>query len=312
MTDAPENPAAALETEPEERIGPYLAELFEELATELDAVIPRVTPAKKAPAKSGQMDTEAVHDLRVVLRRIRTLMKLARPVYGRFYSDSVRRAFADAMKATGELRDEEVLEETLGALHVAHGSFATFKRQRALREKRLRRAMVDNVRSGHIDQAQAMLRALITLPVRPSRNVLLSKFAKRAVARAVAEVLRQKSAPTDDVSLLHELRIAYKELRYTCELFAPALPAEITERADIVIAPKMQKRLGEVHDLDVAILTIARARTLPLIARSAALAELDALRDKKVQKYIAENAPPKTAGKETSPEAKAPEDVETA
>jgi CHAD domain-containing protein len=216
-------------------------------------------------------------------------MKLARPVYGRFHADAVRRAFAEAMKATGDLRDEEVLEETLGALVLQHDAFLTFRRRRGLRERRLRRAMVTNVRNGVLTHALAMLRALTILPVDPKNDKSLAKFARRVVAKAEAEVHRQKSAPTDDVSLLHELRIAYKELRYTVELFEPALPPETV--AIVKAAAKMQKRLGEVHDLDVAILTVARARVMPLAARKAALGELEIARDAKVQKYIEEKTP---------------------
>ena len=55
-------------------------------------------------------DEEALHDMRVAMRRLRTLLRLSRPLYGRFRTDTVRAAFSEVQSRTGELRDEEVLE----------------------------------------------------------------------------------------------------------------------------------------------------------------------------------------------------------
>jgi CHAD domain-containing protein len=94
--------------------GPYVVKKLRELDLALAAAIPRVVASS---------DDEAIHDLRVAIRRLRTMLKMARPLFGRWHSDVVRKGFADVMKATGDLRDEEVLEETLDGLseHPAFG-----------------------------------------------------------------------------------------------------------------------------------------------------------------------------------------------
>jgi hypothetical protein len=49
---------------------------------------------------------------------------------------------------------------------------------------------------------------------------------------------------------LHELRIACKHLRYTLELFEPALGKDAPGQIELVTA--MQEQLGSLHDADVA------------------------------------------------------------
>ncbi len=263
------------------QVSAYLARLLGELAQELEASAARVI--------SGEKDDEAVHDVRVAMRRIRTLLRLARPIYGRFHADAVRRAFTEVMRASGELRDEEVLDETLDDLPVVDTSFEIWRRSRAARERRLRKAMVERVKSGELTRAHAMLVALVVLPVYPERDVPLAKFAKKVLARTQSGVDERREASVDDSEALHDLRIAYKELRYTAELFAPALPADLAATA--APAAKFQKRLGEVHDLDVALAVVAHARVLPVFARTAALEALTMQRKKKIEKYQAEMAP---------------------
>jgi CHAD domain-containing protein len=278
----PEPAPAPASTAPQiPQVSAYLARLLGELAQELEASAARVI--------SGEKDDEAVHDVRVAMRRIRTLLRLARPIYGRFHADAVRRAFTLVMRASGELRDEEVLDETLDGLPVVDTSFDSWRRSRTAREKRLRRAMVERVKSGELARAHAMLVALVVLPVYPERDVPLAKFAKKVLARTQSGVDERREASVDDSAALHDLRIAYKELRYTAELFAPALPADLAATA--APAAKFQKRLGEVHDLDVALAVVAHARVLPVFARTAALEALTMQRRKKIEKYQAEMAP---------------------
>jgi CHAD domain-containing protein len=260
--------------------GPFLARRLRAVDTELAAAIPRVIQ---------RADDEAIHDLRVAIRRLRTLLKLARPVFGRFHADSVRAAFTAVHRATGALRDEEVLEETLASLECGDPAFTAWRTRRAARERSLRRAVIARLHGGELTLARKLLRALVTLPVSPKREVPAAKLARRAIDRARRGVERLRDTPTTDGVGLHTLRIAYKELRYAAELLADALPADLAAMA--APASRFQKRLGEVHDADVALVTITRARGLDPAVRADVLARLDALRARKIAKYVAEMAP---------------------
>jgi len=259
--------------------GPFVAKKLRELDAALGATVPRVL---------GESDVEAIHDMRVAIRRLRTMIKMARPLYGRWHTDVVRRAFADVMRATGELRDEEVLEETLAEI-TDDAEFRAWLAARSTREKKLRRAVVARIEHGDLDRARLLLKALLVFPLKPSRDMELSRFARRTVERARRTVEDGRDVPPDDAVGLHDLRIAYKELRYSIELLAEALPLDA--RAMLDPATVFQKRLGEIHDVDVAIETVTNAKGLSAAARTAALGQLAHVRHKKLTKYLRELDP---------------------
>ncbi|HSO32696.1 MAG TPA: CHAD domain-containing protein [Labilithrix sp.] len=259
--------------------GPYVVKKLRELDAALVEAIPRVV--KNA-------DEEAIHDLRVAIRRLRTLLKMARPLFGRWHADAVRKAFAEVMKATGDLRDEEVLEETLEGVS-EDPAFASWLAARAARERKLRRNVLLRIERGDLDRARLMLKALLVFPFDPEREEDLSKFARRTVERARRVVEKGRDVPPEDILGLHELRISYKELRYSIELLAEALPLDA--RAMLEPAVVFQKRLGEIHDADVAVEVIRTARNLSEGARTEALASLEKVRAKRLMKYLRELDP---------------------
>ena len=262
------------------RTGAFLAEK----ARAFDAAL-----AEAEPRVLGNDDREAVHDLRVALRRLRTLLKIACPVLGAFHADAVRDAFRALQASTGDLRDEEALVETLDALGLGEPRLTEWRARRTARDQRLRRSLVNRLRRGELERARALLHALLTLPVRPDRDPALRKFARQVVQKAVRGVESRRDAAPDDVVALHDLRIAYKKLRYAVEIFAPALPADMAAMADP--AARFQKRLGDLHDVDVARISLSRARGLDVDTRLVVVAALDEARARKLAKYVAEMKP---------------------
>jgi len=285
-------------TQPGPRSSAFLARTLRTIDAQLEATLPRVVGKRGAPfdgtsaaeLRRGQVDAEGVHDMRVAIRRLRTLLRLARPVYGRFHSDAVRVSFARLQQATGDLRDEEALEETLGELGVKHPAFDAWQERRRGREKALRAAVIRRIRTGQLRRPRAMLHALVVLPVDPENDEPLTTFARRSIARACKDVEAHREVPPEDVQAMHDLRIAYKKLRYAAEFFAEALPPELAAMAEM--AARFQKRLGEIHDVDMALAAIRRSRSLEPEARQLVLAALENARARKVRKYKGELAPP--------------------
>jgi len=237
-------------------------------------------------------DDEAVHDLRVALRRLRTLLRPARRVYGakraRAAAEDLRR-FAEA---TSALRDEEVLRETLDALDLPpdlEQAFAAWKARRTHQEQARRAEVVALLRASSLDAALARL----TLILRPekARHRSVSKLARRAIKEAARAVRRRVSSDPGDAGAMHALRIRYKRLRYIAELFAPILGPSAEEIARI--GARMQRRLGHLHDLDGAMARINRARRLHPRVRAAvgeALGEARAAAGEEVRRDLAEAA----------------------
>lgn len=278
MSSHSQNPAENGKTPP--MAGAYVLAKLRDLDAAVTETAPRVL--------AKESDDEAIHDLRVAIRRLRTLLKMSRKIFGRWHTDVVRSAFAEVMRATGDLRDEEVLEETLeGAAEGAE--LEAWLNERRAREQKLRRAVVVRIQRGDLDRARLMLKALLVFPVEPNRNVELARFARRTVERARRKVESKRDVEVTDVAGMHELRIAYKELRYSIELLADALP--IDARAQLEPATVFQKRLGDLHDVDVATEVITNAKGLPAATRQEVLASLATLRNKRVHKYLRELDP---------------------
>ncbi len=82
---------------------------------------------------------------------------------------------------------------------------------------------------------------------------------------------------------LHDLRIEYKHLRYAIDGLETALAPELVAMRDV--AAKLQKRLGDLHDLDVAKTTLQAARGLAPTHRTIILAALEQRRDKAIRKF---------------------------
>jgi CHAD domain-containing protein len=263
---------SALEHKPS--AGPYVAAKLREIDAALALAIPRVV---------GQLDDEAIHDLRVAIRRIRTLLKIARPLFGRFHADAVRKAFTDVMRATGELRDLEVLLVTIEGLP-GSAALLDWRRSCEARERTLWRTVAAAIERGELDGARSMLSALLAFPFDPSRAVSLSKFARHVVSRARRAVERSRGVDPDDAVGLHALRIACKELRYSIELLFPALPGDA--RAMLEPSALIQERLGAIHDVEVAIQTLTRVGDLPREAIREALTSLATLRARRVSEYL--------------------------
>jgi adenylate cyclase len=263
--------------------GAFLLERLGELEAQLASVGPRIL----LPS-----DGEAVHDLRVALRRTRTLLEVGRPVLGRFYADEVRRALRDVQQVSGVLRDEEVVLEittsftVLGAdtrpdvAAAVNGWIDTRKR----RERRLRTALRRKIRDGELERGRRMLAALLTFRTKPSRDKRLAKFARKAVEGARREVERLRAGPLHEPEALHELRIGYKRLRYTVEAFASLpLPQELAALQQV--AARYQGKLGKLHDVDMVIACVRGSRTLGDGPREALLVELERARQARAASY---------------------------
>jgi CHAD domain-containing protein len=263
------------EFEPAPRVGPFLRE-------KLVALDERVSDGA-ARLVSSPSDDDAVHDLRVALRRLRTVLEVGRPVFGAYFVDEVRRSFRDVHRATGALRDEEVLLKVAKGLPVGHADVAMWLQVRIRREQRLRRGLVRHVTAGEVETGRRILSALLTFRVKPSRDVPLTKFGRRAVEDSLRGVQRRRDARPDDPEALHQLRIAYKRLRYTVETFADVLPPELGVLAQP--AAIFQSRLGDIHDVDTVTLCVRRARTFSTVGRQEVLAALADSRRRLMRSY---------------------------
>jgi CHAD domain-containing protein len=243
-------------------------------------------------------DAEAVHDFRVGLRRMRTVVRAARQMYGRTRSDAILAELTRFGDATNALRDEEVLDETihLTRLDPPHAqAVRAWLDERARHEVMLRDAAVRQVAGPELDIALAKLRAHVARG--PKRDESIRAFAKRRLKEARRDLRALLPVERSDVDGLHRLRIRFKRLRYTCEMLGQLMPgadaaaslrASGTNHAAIARhAARMQKLLGLLHDVDVALDTVGADEAMAEASREHLAAALTVLRRRHVDRGMA-------------------------
>lgn len=264
---------------------------------------------KAGAADQGEAEadiTEAVHDFRVALRRLRTMLKPARRVYGRRALREIAMVLKHYADLTGALRDEEVLHDTLAKLSVdeqLRKALDAWLSRRTKHEQTLRRKAI--LALGHLGQKAeakpARAKAALLLAgagleetlkrlekklqkARKAGSMEALELGLRAIQKARAEVEEMGEVDPHDAEAMHEKRIRYKRLRYTAELFGDVLGEEgarLEKRA-----AKHQTRLGRVHDLDMAVLCVKRTRSFGAANKEALLKALGEARAQAVQKCL--------------------------
>jgi CHAD domain-containing protein len=222
-----------------------------------------------------RVDAEAIHDFRVALRRLRSALRPLGLAWGKKRMDALAERIRTVADATGELRDEEVLRETLADLEldaVARETLTKWQVGRARRERGLRaRVVATLIGADDLPQVLADIQARVESEPKHARTA--EALARDALERAVHKLEhRARGADPDDKLAMHKVRIAAKQLRYTAELFDGVGDTDWAKIAKS--AAKLQKRLGTLHDLDEAMLRMGRAYGLPRPARDAVLGAL--------------------------------------
>jgi len=189
---------------------------------------------------------DAVHDLRVALRRCRSMAAGLAAVDPYPAWNEVRKASRKLFRRLGELRDLQVLQEWLNRLSdesdpVRQALAEVF----SAREPELKAQVVKAV--GAFDRPQWMLWSR-TLPDRARRLVPDGLVAQLLGLEdwEEARALHRRALRNRNPASWHALRIGLKRFRYTSENF---LPGHYMRWAEDL--KHIQDLLGDVHDLDV-------------------------------------------------------------
>jgi len=213
----------------------------------MERVLKELEEVRSAP------EADAVHDLRVALRRCRSLAAVMEEVDPDAAWPEMRKIGRKLFRQLGELRDTQVLEEWVNKL----GSENDAVRQRLLtflgkdeaeeKDAALRAAGKFEAKAWRSYERVLGHRARVVTP-----NSLAAK--SLALERLLAaRELHLRALRTEKPEPWHELRIGMKRFRYTVESLLPELYESWGEDLK-----RVQDLLGEVHDLDVLAETIAR------------------------------------------------------
>ena len=211
----------------------------------MERVLKELDKVRAAP------DPDTVHDLRVALRRCRSVAAVMEEVDADSSWREMRKLGRKIFRRLGELRDTQVLEEWVKTL----SQEADPIRERLLgtlgaRENELRAAALRV--AGKFDE-KVWKKLERTLRTR-ARLVPPDRLAAECLALErleAAKELHAQALRTEKPTAWHELRIGVKRFRYTVESL---LPARYEIWGDDL--KRLQDLLGDVHDLDVLATTI--------------------------------------------------------
>ena len=220
------------------------------------------------PGALADLDSEFLHDLRVAVRRSRSLQRQLRRAFPPAPLERFRAEFRRLQQATGAARDLDVylLEfdrfatavgpdiEPLRRVLEERRTDAHRRMRRALRSARTKRLLADWAAFlEHLVEAPEEDRADATRPIREVAGRRIRRVYRRMVEAGSA--IDDASPPT----ALHDLRKQGKELRYLLEFFADLYPTEVVKPM-VRTLKALQDTLGRFQDREVQAETLRAMR----------------------------------------------------
>jgi CHAD domain-containing protein len=219
------------------------------------------------PALRLTADTTAVHETRKAIRRTFTAFKLFAPYFAHDELEPHRRNLRRIMRRLAPCRDAAVFRLKLAAYNETAesplpGLVAYWNERQAGFDETLR----DYLKRRRVLRRLDRYTRLAATPgmglprgknrgapllVRHSLPALL--FQRVGAVRAWGEIL-----PTATPAQFHQLRIQFKELRYTLTFFESLLEAE---SGIIDLSRRIQDHLGELNDAVVAVALLDKMKT---------------------------------------------------
>jgi CHAD domain-containing protein len=205
-------------------------------------------------------DPEFLHELRVAVRRTRSVLSQSKGVVPPAIRDRFGAAFAEIGQLTGPPRDLDVYllgwADQIGSLSAADvGSLEAVRRELAARRVAAKRELARALRSRATRTTLERWRAWLTDPdIVPEEPQPVGPVVAARIAKAQAKVLRDGRAitPDSDPERLHDLRKDAKKLRYLLECFGGLLPAK-PRKAFVAQLKELQENLGDHQDAEVQI-----------------------------------------------------------
>lgn len=212
------------------------------------------------PALRLSADVTAVHETRKAIRRTFTLFKLFTPYFAPDRLETHRAGLRKIMRRLAPCRDTAVLRQKLGAynetaeqplvglaLYWQHRQIEVDDELRAYLERKRASRIID--RYSRLANTEGSGLPEVTRKTMPLlvRHALPGLILQRIGAvRAWGDIL-----PSATPAQFHQLRIQFKELRYSLTFFEDILSAEAGEFIDL--SRRIQEHLGNLNDANVAL-----------------------------------------------------------
>jgi CHAD domain-containing protein len=214
---------------------------------------------RRLRARAAWGDPEALHDLRVALRRARVALRLFRPLLAETSAPNLERRLSRLSDELGPVRDAHVWLEYMERPSV-RAALRNEPGIRALEHRFARLKEQNEQRAGRILNSARFRRALSALRrlLRHELSRLDGPGAREPVLAAAAPMLLKTVkkirrgrglANGGAPEALHEWRKAVRRGRYAAEFLAPAVGGWMAETGRAL--KRLASVLGEIHDMDM-------------------------------------------------------------
>ncbi|MFB5148885.1 CHAD domain-containing protein [Burkholderia orbicola] len=251
-------------------------------------------------------DPEFVHQMRVALRRLRTLMRFFPHFTDRQWKDTLGVDLRWLAKLLGTVRDWDVFAtESLPALIAADGGGSDWdgtldaaRAQSMAARVELRQAL-HSARYARLTLGWLEWLSALALPAADGDDApSLRRHATKRVRRLFGHLYGSPSLTSLDTAARHQVRIDAKRLRYALEFFA-SLASRRTRTETVKTLARVQSVLGEANDAMVALHHLEQLAAPPyqlgFVRGYGAALEQRAARD--AETLLASLRPPKLDGK---------------
>jgi CHAD domain-containing protein len=228
----------ALSTEARKFAGQNAVRLLGRLAFQMNVT-------RKSP------DADAVHDLRVAIRRFAQPLSVFKPCFHGRETRKIRRRTKKLMILAGAVRNCDV---ALKLLSKSRSSQAADLRPKLQSQRKESERVLIGALKRRIERKSSLrwrtaLEASLALGASPACRIPIDKTARRILPRMAKDFLERGSAVSQakiSPEKMHAFRIASKKFRYTLELFATLYGPALNGWLESI--KRVQTLLGDIND----------------------------------------------------------------
>ncbi len=206
---------------------------------------------------------DAVHNLRVTIRRLRAIVSLFSELFPRIKTKSFSREMKKLMQPFGNLRDLHIQYDLLTVDFSSRRTFLSPYLE-ALSEKIKvgEDALANHIRALKFSSTAQLVEEILSLKkIRLPHKKAIQRIADTGCYYPVSRSILQKYLMNcfaylplvrkeENEREFHRLRVAVKKLRYLAEILQPLLAEDLPED-ELNYLQSLQTVMGETHDRDV-------------------------------------------------------------
>jgi CHAD domain-containing protein len=217
---------------------------------------------------------EAVHDLRVSIRRLITVINAVITIHSDIYSIEIKKILKKQLKLFSTLRDTQVQILFLRKFYYSHPVLYNFYVKLLAKEKELVNGIVNDIRKINQDDLQGLFlffrMNLIQTVLKNKPNI--TPLVENSEAIYILLLDSIESASQNDPASIHTVRLVFKKFRYSMEILEGILKIP---KALMKNMHTFQTLLGEIQDATVLLrdlkVFVSTQKELPEVSYNAAL-----------------------------------------